>query len=529
MPRKSTLEEEVVDVATQRRSWLARVGVVMVTASAALAGVSAPASAAPPTPEVVEFTLETPVAQGEQADVSFKIKNTGDPGSFAISIDTSSDIIATCAQGCSQNTGSLNTNQTSGAMTAKISTKGGSAGQGVSVRINYPSGNAIAQKTLQVSAAVQTVGKIQGVVKDYLTGTPIKGAILTLQDGAGKTHSATADNNGIFTFDGPTKKISPGVMALIATKQPWTMINGGAAKSFTLAAGQDLIGEGAAVLMENLTLPSASPAVVPTDTALPTGTATGGPAPKAAADEGGMDSMTLAMIVVGGLLVALGIGAIVLLVVRRNRDDDDDDDDDDEPRRRPGPRGPGGAPPPGYRQGPPPPGGAYGSPVGAGYGRPNDPTQMYGGAPRSPQPYNQPTQQWTPPPVSGYPAQTSGAGGYGPPPPGYGQQPGYEQPGYGQPGYGQPGYGQPDPYEEPTHYAPPGGGGGYPPQQAGYGQPGYGQPGYGQPDPYAGQQGGYGQQDQYGGQPEYGQEYGQPGYPDDRRTRGDRRLDWLDD
>src|SRR4030095_2714463 len=101
-------------------------------------------------------------------------------------------------------------------------------------------------------------------------------------------------------------------------------------------------------------------------------------------------------------------------------------------------------PPPGYRQGPP------GSPVGAGYGRPNDPTQMYGGAPRSPQPYAQPTQQWTPPPVSGYPAQTSGAGGYpaqtSPGPAGYPAQTsgagGYPAQTSGAGGYGQPGYGQ---------------------------------------------------------------------------------------
>jgi len=60
--------------------------------------------------------------------------------------------------------------------------------------------------------------------------------------------------------------------------------------------------------------------------------------------------------------------------------------------------------------------------------------------------------------------------GYGQPPLGYGQAPGYGQPppsGYGQPppgyGYGQPSYGQPS-YGQPTVYG----------QAPGYGQPSYG-------------------------------------------------------
>ncbi len=494
-------------MATQRRSWLVRGGsrivVVTMMALAGAVGLAAPAFAVDPEISQINLSPDS-ITVNSQSVLSFMVKQNDATGTIHISVDTASDIVATCSSGCSQTSPILTLGQTWAPNTIQI--RGNKEGT-VAVRIQANS--ATAQKNLTVESSSPTIGKIQGVVKDYTTGTPIKGAILTLQDGAGKTFTATADNNGIYLFDGPTKKIAPGVMALMATKQPYTMINGGAAKTFTLAAGQDLIGDAASVLMENLTLPSASPAVVPTDTVTPTAAGPAGPTTAAAKESGGMDAMTLIMIIVGGLLVALGIGAIVLLLVRRNRDDDDDDDD--EPRRRPGPRGPGGPPPPpGYRQGPPP--GAYGSPVGAGYGRPQDPTQMYGGAPRSPQPYSAPTQQWAPPPVSGYPAQTSGAGGYGPP--GYPQQP----PNYGgqQPGYGQPGYGQPEQYDEPTHYA----GGGYPSQQ-GYGQGGYGgQPGY---DQYGGGQPGYGQ-DQYG-QPGYGQDQ----YQDDRRTRGDRRLDWLDD
>lgn len=42
-------------------------------------------------------------------------------------------------------------------------------------------------------------------------------------------------------------------------------------------------------------------------------------------DQGGLDTMTWIVIIVGGLLVALGVGAIVLLLVRRNSEDEEDE------------------------------------------------------------------------------------------------------------------------------------------------------------------------------------------------------------
>ncbi len=544
---------KVVDVATQRRSWLARIGVVAVTAVSALIGVSTPTLAAPGDAEAVEIALESPVAQGQQATLTFKVKNKGGAKeTFSITVDTASPIVAECTGSCSKNI-EIEAGATSGQQNFTIATKGGSAGQAVNVRIKS-SGQEIGSKQLSVQAAQQTTGIIQGIVKNVADAKPIKGAIVTLVDGAGKSHQTQADNNGIYTFDGPAKKIAPGVIAITATKAPFQMV-GGLAKTHTIGPNQEL--RPFDLLMEDPA--AASPTPTPMDTALPTGTAgvTDTPVPvgeNAPADEGGMDSMTLVMIIVGGLLVALGIGAIVLLLVRRNNDDDEEEEE--QPARgRPGPRGPAGPPQPGaggYR--PTSPAGYGQPPYGA---RPADPTMVANqyGAPqqRGPQGpgYGAPTQQWNPQQqTQAYGGPPSSGGGYGQP--GYGQQAGpYEGGGYGGPpqsggGYGQPGYGQ---YDETTHYAgPTSGSGGYG-QQGAYGQqPGYGQgggaAGYDQGSGY-GQGGGYGgadsynnsygqqpgggggyQQDPYGGQ-QGG--YGQPGHGDDRRNRGDRRLDWLDD
>lgn len=525
-------------MATQRRSWLARIGVVTAAAVGALVGVTTPAHAAP----TVDWTTK-PGSVNVGADVIFKFRIKGTPGETVanVKVDTSFENAARCTGGCDIGTVVLPLTGQIQSEEFSVTIRGTGAGS-ASVRVK--SGDTVfGNASLNVQAVQQTTGKIQGIVKNSADAKGIKQAQVALQDGNGKTHLATADNNGIFTFDGPGKKISPGLIAISATKAPFTMV-GGAPRTQTVNANQDVIG--LELLMEDLSLTGGTPTPTAPATVDPSATTEAPALPQEpTSGEGGMDGTTLLMIIVGGLLVALGIGAIVLLLVRRNNDDDEEDEEDEPVRGRPGPRGPGGP--------------QYGAPPG--YGRPADPTMVgnqYGqpqrGGPQQPGYGAQPTQQWTPPP-GGYGGAPSSGGGYGSPQTAWN---GYEgQPGYGQPGYPQQGYPQGGQYDETTHYAPgpTSGSGGYgqPPGYdpaaggAGYGQPGYGQPGYGQQPGYDPASGGagYGQADgyapdPYGGQPGYepdpygGQHggqpgYGQPGHQDDRRNRGDRRLDWLDD
>jgi hypothetical protein len=540
--------------------------VVAVVTLAALAGVTTPAHAA--TNVLSANVNPNTVEVGKDVTFKFRLKGTPNGKVAGVIVESITEGVLNCVENCSPGEMSLNAQGESTEETVKF--RGGKAGStGIRIKASEPiDGGSTPVTVIAGQQAAQTTGKIEGLVKNTTDGKPIKQAVVNLVDGAGKSHVATADGNGIYRFDGKAMKIAPGIIALRATKSPFTMLDN-VDKTVQVGANQDLIG--VELTMIDAALASATPTAPPSAAASAevSGSATPGPANTInTAEDDGLDSMTWVMIIVGGLLVALGIGAIVLLLVRRNNDDDDDEEAEDGP---PGPRAPGGPGQP-YRPGAP----GYGPQQGGYGGRPADATMVtrpgdgFGGVPpqRNPQTYAQPTQQWTPQQPygaqtsgGGYGAQTSGGGygaqtsggGYGQPPPGYGAQtsgaggygaqtsgsggygaqPGYggydnQQPGYGQPGYPQPGYPQSGaPYEEPTHYAGPSSGAGGYGQQPGYnaGQGGYPQQaggGYGQDEAYGQQQPGY------NGQDPYGQQQPGTGY-DDRRNRGDRRLDWLDD
>src|SRR6185436_19961424 len=109
-------------------------------------------------------------------------------------------------------------------------------------------------------------------------------------------------------FDGKVLKIAPGLIVLRATKDPFQQQGD---VTFTMTANQQK--SDAKIFMLNPAVASAS--ALPTDTAAPSASVSGEPAPTTAGttapdDQGGLDSMTWVMIILGGLLVALGIGAI---------------------------------------------------------------------------------------------------------------------------------------------------------------------------------------------------------------------------
>jgi len=541
-------------VATQRRSWLARTGVVLAISFGALVGVTTPAFAAA---SVVSANLNpNTINVGQESVFRFKLKENTPNATKIDNIQVAVGGSGTCTENC----GSFdaNVNQQGETDTLSVKIKGNSQGQAqVRITVNgTPIGNSYNLAINQPQQQAETTGRLQGEVKDISNGKGISGATVTLTDGNNRSFSQKTNSAGTYTFDGPSLKIAPGLIVITAIKDPLVLPDG--PKSIQVNPGQSIT-----LPALNMQAPTAS---APPTTAAPEPSLdpSGSAAPPAGAidtksDDKGLDSMTWIMIIVGGVLVALGIGAIVLLLVRRNNDDEEEGDEDDQPvRGRPGPRGPQ----PGYRP-PPQPTQQYG---GAGYGRGADPTMMarpgMNEAPtmmHRPDAYGaQPTQQyggqgWAPPQQPGYGApasgpgygqQSSGGGGYGSQASGggayggqasgggayggqasgggaYGGQGGQASGG----GYGggqQPGYGAGQ-YDEPTAYAGgAGAGGGY--DQSGYGSGqggGYDQQGYGQQ--------GYGQSDQHGQQGHQQDPYGQQGYSDDRRNRGDRRLDWLDD
>jgi hypothetical protein len=254
---------------------------------------------------------------------------------------------------------------------------------------------------------------------------------------------------------------------------------------------------------------------------------TGANVPTANGSSGGLSWILIA---VGAILVALGVGAIVLLFVRKKAEEDPDGQDPNAPYRggppaQQGPPGRGGPRPP-QRRGPP----DMGPPMRSGPG--SDPTRQMR-PPVSPGPRGDQTMI-SPSPLANAPTQLHGrippeqADPYGAPPPRHNGG----QPGYGQNPYGAAGGGGPTAHGATSAY--PAGSPTY-----GQGPDQYGQQGYGQgpgTDPYGPQQGGYGQPG-YNGQDGYNPAQGggyeprgqRPGPTQPPAQPDPRRVDWLDD
>jgi hypothetical protein len=311
---------------------------------------------------------------------------------------------------------------------------------------------------------------VAGQIYDLLRGNGIPAASVSMRDSVGTTwDNIGTDDGGFFEIAGtPGKPIAQGNLVLTITKDTFLP------KVFEVNTSNP----GLTNLRIPLETDPAAASATPSTSAPPITPSLDSPgidssAPPPPAD-GGMSTFSLMLIIVGGLLVLLGIGAIVLLFVRRGDGD--------------GPPGPGRGPKGG-------PGGRNGGPPGR-------------GAPPGPR-------------RPGMPDRTSQIRpGYGPPRPGGpGQTTISRSPLADNPTqHGRPG---PPPYGGPPHpqQTPPGG---YRPQgpgpQGGYGQPG--QTGYQQP---------YGQQ-QYGDPRQGDPRQGEPrqGGPRPPRPEG-RRVDWTDD
>ena len=514
-------------VSTRSRAWFLRAGVVVVAALAGLVGVAAPVYAADPTITDVGIT-KTTITAPQIEKLTFRVLNP-DGGSPDVSVESQVQgvQVSTSQSGGWRTTASFK-QPVSGAGTlftvfvrANQVEPGGESSGPLIIR----AGNATPQNVDVVGIGpppVQAVPEISGIIADLFTGKGIPGVKITMRDAAEPAHTFTTltDKDGKFVWKSTTEvPITPGVISFIAEKEKYARFPG------TIQAVAGVAKTDVDIRMTSTEAPSASATPTTTGNVTPGDTTTIDPAtndPGAGNEE--ESGLSWILISIGGLLVLLGIGAIVLIFVRRKGDDDEDDD-----RGRPGPRGGKGGPPPG-RGGPRPPHGP-GGPGGQRRPGPQDrTTQMRpgpGGRPVSPGPRGDQTMIARSP-LADTPTQMHGRvpqGGQ----PGYGQNP-YAS-GYGQPAphpqsgppHGQHpgGYGQPDPYQQ-GGYGQQGGHGGQPGygQQAGYGQqtgaqPGYGQPGYGQP--------GYGQT---GTQPGYGQDaYDQR----PRQPRDERPLSWTDE
>lgn len=515
-----------------------RTGVVAVLALGSLAITAAPALAAPPAVTITRVSSTT-LNAGQSADLRYQVENQNVVGSPQVDIRVNiSGNGLSCSGACGSRETISGQDNFSATLRAANNLPAGSS-QTVTISITAQNGEgtsqaATAQITLKGPDAPQTVKSISGKVVNITNAKGIPDATVALNDASGRSYSTQTDSDGDFKFTSTNDKpIAPGRILLGAGKDGFQSNE----TSTNVAAGQAKTG--LRITLKSTATPSASvTAESPTPQESLTDEATGEPTtdesidPAAAAGDqndsgGGLFSWVL--IILGGLLVALGVGAIVLLVIRRK---DGGEDDTGDPL--PGPNGP--RPTPGahgvYHGGPSPTMVTGGAPMGGGPtmamgpGLANAPTMMhkpvdeygdpYGTPLRAPQPAGGPPGATQP----GYGYQGANQGGYGPGSPAAPMGPG--SPGaptaygnasptaYGEPtGRASASASPPDPYapRESRDYAPPGSsGGGY-----GYDEPtgrydpdgGYGQASGG----YGSDRGGYGSSG-YGSGNGYGQDNG---------------------
>jgi hypothetical protein len=488
---------------------LVRAAVVALAAAGGLAFTAGPALADEPT--VTITNLPGAMNTGSQTQVQYNIKNTaGSPVLVHISFTDALNGVMSCPQPADCDyTKIVNDNDNLQATLAAGQVDPGQTKSGnvkIDVVVHLPGGDknvsTSAPLTVNGPAQQQNVPEISGVVVDSSTGKPLPSAVVSVQDSGSPVGNWTIGSDALGKFrivSTPDKPIrATGPISMVVKKDGY--------QDFQQAFPHPVAGT-AITAVRVAMMPTNAPttsvvtpsggvttggAVGPTDTGDTTVSGTGG---------SGGGGLSWALIAIGGVLVALGIAAIVILLVRRKGDDDEET-----PHGPGGPGGGRGSGGPGGRRGPvrnpqPPPrrpepttvmrGGRPGGPGGPG-ARGGDQTMIA----RSPL-ADMPTQMH-----GRVPPQQGGPQG-GPPPAGYGQNP------YASGQYGG---------QQPTY------GGG----NAGY--PGGSPPNYGQPDPYGNA---YGPQQHQGGYgPQQGGGHGQGGQQgnDPRGNRpGDRRVDWLED
>ncbi|MBG0560445.1 carboxypeptidase-like regulatory domain-containing protein [Actinoplanes aureus] len=376
----------------------------------------------------------------------------------------------------------------------------------------------------------QTVRQVSGRIRDN-EGDRLSGVAVAMQDSAGHSYETTTNGDGGYSFtSSDSKPIAPGKITVAAVK------DGFQAKTVDV---QGSAGRSISVPITLKKLAAASPSPTPSASASAPAEPTVAPDEEEETDEspppaagnantqetaGDSEGSNWLLILMGGLLVAAGIGAFVLVWMRRKNSGNDDTSLDGP---TPGFGGPGAAP-----------AGAnqfdatrVAAPVGAGRGGDATviaPAGMAGGIGDAPTMIHRPVVEDEFPDPYGAPIPPGGGFAGGSQWDDQGAGYGGEQP-YGQPGnaYGEPqggGYGneaapqrydehtslyqpeQPQRYDEHTSL--------YQPEQgAGYGDPQYGQQGgWGDQDNgYGPQPGGYDPQQQYGGYDQQQAGYGDQG------------------
>ncbi|MEU4243812.1 carboxypeptidase-like regulatory domain-containing protein [Actinoplanes sp. NPDC026619] len=313
--------------------------------------VVAPAVALADAPEVQITSLPTDVLSGGSVQLGFKVTDKNDNGGGGGGQSTATIRISgmACADVCNQ-----------------IAQVSGDGGTDFSVKLTAPNVDAGGSKnvTISVSATIngqtnstqqsvnvkgpdkpQTVTSISGKVKDQ-NGKAISGAAVAMKDSAGHAYQTTTNGNGGYSFNSSdSQPITPGNISVGALKDGYNaatvQIQAAAGKSVNQPLTlKSVEATASATPSASATVAASSEALdpVPQDPTTEDSAAAGADTKNTASDSGS-GSGSMLFIILGGLLVAAGIGAIVLVLMRRKNNGEDGGPEDDPTAM---PTGPGG-------------------------------------------------------------------------------------------------------------------------------------------------------------------------------------------
>ncbi len=325
---------KAVDVTAQLRARAIQAGAVLALVGGMLAVASAPALAADPAVQISVASRD--VQSGATFDLSYTVTNNNDqPGVFVVTLTLNG---FTCVSGDCGPQAPIGGHNTSQPFKATLKAPAVAAGQNQTIPVSVGARSAAnpndsaqdnVQFTVHGADKPQSVRQVSGRVKDD-NGKAVTGATVGMLDSQNHRFSGTTNDEGRFQFTATDQTpIAPGALSVGATKEgfkPVTVnVQGAVDKTVTVPL--------------TLTAAAASPSATPSATASPTAAADDA-TPPATADatpppanqqntaQNSKGNSTLYLIL-GALLVAAGIGAIVLLLMRRRNKRDDGDDPDD--------------------------------------------------------------------------------------------------------------------------------------------------------------------------------------------------------
>lgn len=286
-------------------------------AGAAFVVPATPATAAAPAIRILSVSSEN-VESGGSVRVRFRATNNEDRAA-TVFVAVSGGL--QCTQGCSAspNLGPGKSQTFEATLVAPQVHPSETSGRNLAVSVRVGRQTAFDHKMIFVHgsgdpSAPAAVRQVSGRVRD-LDGKAVGGARVTVRDSAGQEYRATTDKGGKFTVrSGP---IAAGAITVAATKDGYrtarATVRGAAGKTatvrLTLAATSTPSPSRSAVAGIATTTPE------PTTEAAVVAAAPS-PAARPTSDAGKSSPM---FTVVGGLLIAAGVGALVLLLMRRRR------------------------------------------------------------------------------------------------------------------------------------------------------------------------------------------------------------------